>query len=335
MTAMHKVFRVRPALAMVATAMIGATMFMGHCSDLLAAETYPTRTIRLITPYGAGGSYDLIARLMAQRLGEQLGTQVLVDNRPGAAGRIGMAVAQKSNPDGYNLVVIGNNQVIAPIVYENTSYDLQRDFAPIGMVATITHALVVNPALPANSVQELVALSRAKPATIRFGSGGTGGSTHLAGEMFKEVSKADITHVPYKAGIGATNATVSGEIQMTFLNAFGALPLIKTGRLRGLTTTGLKRSPLMPDLLTLVEAGYKYELVEFHGLSAPAGAPASLIARLDGEVRKALGHADTREKLVAQAAEPAPGSPADFRAFLVAEHRKVAAIVKSVGIKPE
>ena len=195
MTARHEVSRDRRTLAMATATMIGATMLVGHGPDAQAAETYPARTIRLITPYGAGGSYDLIARLMAQRLGEQMGTQVLVDNRPGAAGRIGMAVAQKSNPEGYNLVVIGNNQVIAPIVYENTSYDLQRDFAPIGMVATITHALVVNPAVPVNSVQELVALSRAKPSTIRFGSGGTGGSTHLAGEMFKEVSKADIKKV--------------------------------------------------------------------------------------------------------------------------------------------
>jgi tripartite-type tricarboxylate transporter receptor subunit TctC len=303
---------------------------------MAAAQAYPSRPIRFIVPYGAGGSYDLIARLVAQKLTEQLGQQVIVDNRPGAAGRIGMEIAVKSAPDGYNIIAIGNSQIIAPIVYGKAPYDLARDIAPITTVATIVNTLVVNPSVPAQSIAELVALSKAKPKTIRFGSGGTGGVTHLMGELFKNMSGADITHVPYKAGILSINATMGGEVQMVFLNAFNATPLIQSGKLRGLGVTSLQRSRYLPTVPTLHESGIKgYELQEFHGIVVPRGTPPQIVKRLHAELSKALSSSDLVEKLTFQAAEPAIRTPEQFRDFIRTEHGKYEQIVKSVGIRPE
>ena len=301
-----------------------------------AAPPYPARPIRFIAPYGAGGSYDLIARLFAQKLGEQMGQQVIVDNRAGASGRIGMEIAVKASPDGYTMFTVGNTQVIVPLVYGKAPYDLARDIAPLTTTATIVNVLAVNPSLPAKTTAELVALSKAKPNTIRFGSGGTGGVTHLMGEYFKSLSGADATHVPYKAGILSINATMSGEVQMVFLNGFNATPLVNSGKLRGLGVTSLKRSRYFPNLPTLDEAGLKgYELQEFHSVALPRGTPQPQVKRLHAELTKAMASADLVEKLNLQGAEPAPRSPEQFRDFLKAEHVKYEKIVTTVGIKPE
>jgi tripartite-type tricarboxylate transporter receptor subunit TctC len=311
------------------------------CGALLSAEVsmaqaYPNRPVRLIAPYGAGGSYDLIARIVAQKLGEQMGQQVIVDNRPGAAGRIGMETAVKAAPDGYTLMTIGNSQVIVPIVYGKAPYDLARDITPITTTATITNTLIVNPALPARSVTELVALSKSKPQTIRFGSGGTGGITHLMGEYFKSMSGADVTHVPYKAGIMSVNATLGGEIEMIFLNAFQAAPLIQSGKLRGLAVTSLQRSRFLPSLPTLDESGLKgYEVLEFHSVAAPRGLPADVLKRLHSEIAQAVSSRDVTDKLTQQAAEGSVRSPEQLRQFIKTEHDKYERIVKTVGIKPE
>ncbi|MGZ5153753.1 MAG: Bug family tripartite tricarboxylate transporter substrate binding protein, partial [Burkholderiales bacterium] len=298
------------------------------------AQAYPNRPVRLIAPYGAGGSYDLIARIVAQKLGEQMGQQVIVDNRPGAAGRIGMETAVKAAPDGYTLVTIGNSQVIVPIVYGKAPYDLARDITPITTTATITNTLIVNPSLPARSVAELVALSKSKPQTVRFGSGGTGGITHLMGEYFKSMSGADVTHVPYKAGIMSVNATLGGEIEMIFLNAFQAAPLIQSGKLRGLAVTSLQRSRFLPSLPTLDESGLKgYEVLEFHSIAAPRGLQADVLKRLHSEIAQAVSSRDVTEKLTQQAAEGSVRSPEQLRQFIKTEHDKYEQIVKTVGIK--
>src|SRR5688572_4343316 len=269
-----------------------------------ATPSYPNRPIRFIAPYGAGGSYDLIARLYAQKLGEQMGQQVIVDNRVGASGRIGMEIAVKASPDGYTMFTVGNTQVIVPLVYGKAPYDLARDIAPLTTTATIVNVLAVNPSLPAKTTAELVALSKAKPNTIRFGSGGTGGVTHLMGEYFKALSGADATHVPYKAGILSINATMSGEVQMVFLNGFNATPLVQSGRLRALGVTSLKRSRYFPTVPTLDEAGLKgYELQEFHSVALPRGTPPAVVKRLHAELTKAMASADLVEKLNLQGAE--------------------------------
>ena len=305
-------------------------------AEVGAAQSFPNRPLRLIAPYGAGGSYDLIARIVAQKLGEQLGQQVIVDNRPGAAGRIGMETAVKAAPDGYTLVTVGNSQVIVPLVYGKAPYDLARDITPITTTATITNTLDVNPSVPARSVAELVALSKSKPNTIRFGSGGTGGITHLMGEYFKSMSGADVTHVPYKAGVMSVNAALGGEVDMIFLNAFQASPLIQSGKLRGLAVTSLKRSRYLPALPTFDESGLKgYEVLEFHSIAAPRGLPVDILKRLHSEIATAMSSREVMDKLTQQAAEASVRSPEELRQFIRTEHDKYEHIVRSVGIKPD
>lgn len=324
---------IEPALAGALAAQLLASV-AAYAAE--SAAPYPNRPIRLIAPYGAGGSYDLIARLYAIKLGEQVGQQVIVDNRAGASGRIGMEIAVKAAADGYTLVTVGNTQVIVPLVYGKAPYDLATDIVPLTTTATIVNVLAVNPSLPVQTTAELVALSKAKPKTIRCGSGGTGGVTHLMGEYFKSLSGADATHVPYKAGILSINATMSGECQMVFLNGFNATPLVSSGKLRGLGVTSLKRSRYFPNLPTLDESGLKgYELQEFHSLAVPRGTPAAMVKRLHGELTKAMASADLVEKLNLQGAEPAPRSPEQTREFIRGEHVKYEKIVTTVGIKPE
>jgi tripartite-type tricarboxylate transporter receptor subunit TctC len=301
-----------------------------------AADNYPTRPLRIVVPYGAGGSYDVIARVMAQKLSEQMGQQVVVDNRPGAMGRIGMELGVKATPDGYTLITIGSSQTIVPSVHVNVPYDLSRSIAPLMLFATISNTLVVHPSVPAQTVGELVALAKAKPGTIRFGSGGTGGITHLMGELFATLTGTQLVHVPYKAGVLAMNAQLGNEVQMNILNMLNALPQIQSGRLRGLAVTGLKRSQYLPALPTLDESGAKgYEAQEFHALAVPAGTPRAIVKQLHGELAKALGSDDLKHKLSQQAAEIVITSPEQFGAFLLAEQAKYAKIVKAIGLKPE
>jgi len=307
------------------------------CTALAAfAQNYPSRPLRLLTPYGAGGSYDGLARVMAEKLSEQLGQQVIVDNRPGAAGRIGMAIAMKLAPDGYNFFMIGNTQTIVPSVYGKAPYDLKTDFDGLAMTATITNVLVINPKVPAKSVQELVNLAKAKPGTMRFGSGGTGGITHLAGELFKSLTGTDIIHVPYKFGAQAMNAVVGGEIEINILNMLNSAPHVQAGRLRGLGVTGLKRSHFLPNLPTLDESGVKgYEVVEFYAFVVPTKTPQAIVKRLHAEVVKAVNASDVREKFNALSSEPLTLSPEETKAFILREQDKYAKIVREVGIKAD
>lgn len=316
---------------------IAATLFLGAgMVGAVSAQGYPNRPLRLLAPYGAGGSYDGLARVIGARLGEQLGQQVIVDNRPGATGRIGMAVAVKMPPDGYNLLILGNAQAVAPSVYVKVPYDLAKDIVPLTMIGIITMVLVIHPSVNAHSVQELIALSKAKPGTIRFGSGGTGGMMHLAGELFKSMAGADGQHVAYKSAAQATNANVGGEIEMNVLNMTNAAPQVRAGRLRGLGVTSLKRSQFLPNLPTLDESGVKgYEIVEFYALALPAGTPKGLISRLHAEVLKAVDSSDVKEKYVHLSAEPVTMTPEQTWAFILDEQKKYARIVKEVGIKPE
>lgn len=300
------------------------------------AQSYPDRPIRLVTPYGAGGSYDGLARLLAQKLGEQVGQQVVVDNRPGASGRIGMGIAIKAPADGYNILILGNTQTIVPSVYKKAPYDLAKDIQPITMIAFITNVLVIHPSLPARTVQEFVALAKAKSGALKFGSGGTGGITHLAGELFNSLAGTDITHVPYKAGALAMNAVLGNEVQMNILNMLNSAPHVRSGKLRGLGVTGLKRSAFLPELPTLNDSGVKgYEVVEFYAMAAPAGLPGPLLARLHAEITKAVAAADLQERFKVQSAEPVIMTPEETRKFILAEQDKYGKIVRTVGITAE
>ena len=301
-----------------------------------AAETYPNRPLRIVAPYGAGGSYDTIARVMGQKLAEQLGQQVVVDNRPGASGRIGMDLGVKSTADGYTLITVGSSQTIVPSVYVSVPYDLTRSIAPIMMFATITNTLIIHPGVPAHSVSEFVALAKANSGSMYYGSGGTGGITHLAGELFNNLAGTKISHVPFKAGALATISLLGNEVQMNILNMLSSLPHIQTGRLRALAVTGLKRSQYQPALPTLDESGLKgYDVLEFHSLAFPGGTPKAIVARMNSELAKALASGDVKQKLAQQAAEIVITTPEQAAAFVLAEQTKFARIVKAIGLKPE
>jgi len=301
-----------------------------------AADTYPNRPLRIITPYGAGGSYDIVARTLGAKLSEQMGQQIVVDDRPGATGRIGMELGVKAMPDGYTMITIGSSQTIAPSVHVSVPYDLARSIAPIMLYGTISYALVIHPSVPAQTAPEFIALAKAKPGTLRYGSGGTGGITHLAGELFNTLTGADITHVPYKAGSLASNALLGNEVQMNLLNMLNALPHMQSGRLRGLGVTGFKRSQFVPALPTLDESGAKgYEMLEFHGLAFPAGTPSAIVMRMNRELATALKSDDLKKRLSQQAFEPSITTPEEFGAYLLAEQAKYAKIVKTIGLKPD
>ena len=301
-----------------------------------AADGYPNRPIRIVTPYGAGGSYDVIARIMAQKLGEQMGEQLVVDNRPGATGRIGMEIGVKAAPDGYTLLVVGSSQTIAPSVHLNVPYDLKTGLQPLMMFATISNAVVIHPAVPAKNLQEFIALAKSKPGEMHFGSGGTGGITHLAGELFNTMAGVKIEHVPYKSGALATNAVLANEIQFYILNLLNSLPHVQANRLRALAVTGLKRSSFAPNIATLDELGLKgYDVIEFHSMALPPGTPLDILNRLHREFTKALKAEDTVKRFGQLAAEITMGSPEEHRAYLLSEQAKYAKIVRAIGLKPD
>jgi tripartite-type tricarboxylate transporter receptor subunit TctC len=308
----------------------------GFFAAAAAAQTYPERPIRFVLPYSPGGSYDAVARLIGQALTDNWGQPVIVDNRPGAAGRIGMEAAIKASPDGHTLIMLGNNQTITPAVYRKVPYDLVHDIDPVGMLATITNVLVVHQSVPAKSIAELLALAKAKPGTINFASGGTGGVTHLAGELFKSMTGANIVHVPFKGGAFAVTGVVSGQTQMMLLNMLNAVPHIKANRLRGLAVTSLRRSTYLPELPTLDESGLKgYEITEWYAVAVPARTPRRIVTKLSDEMTRIMNSPDMKEKLARQNADVAPGTPDQLRAFLKADLAKYAKIVKDADIKPE
>ena len=305
-------------------------------AETASAQSYPNRPIRLLIPFSPGGSYDAIARMIAQSLGDAWGQQVVVDNRPGAAGRIGTEMAAKATPDGYTISLFGNNQTIVPSVYRSVPYDLERDFAPVTLVAEIGNVLVIHPSVPAKSVSDLVAIAKAKPGQLNFGSGGTGGITHLAGELFKNAAGINIVHVPYKGSAPAMLELLGGQVQIMLLNTLNSMPHVKSGKLRGLAVTSLKRSRYMPELPTLDESGLKgYDITEWYGVLVPAKTPRDAIAKLHTELVRIIGAAETREQLARQAAEPVTNTPAQFAAFLKADLAKYRRIVKDAGIRAE
>lgn len=315
---------------------VSAITFWGIAIIAMAADSYPNRPLRIVNPYGAGGSYDIISRIMGQKLGEQMGQQFVVDNRPGATGRIGMEIGVKALPDGYTLIVVGSSQTIAPSVHLKVPYDLKTGLQTLMMFATISNAVVIHPSLPAQNFQEFLAFAKSKPGNVRFGSGGTGGITHLAGELFSTMAGVKMDHVPYKAGALATNAVLSNETQFYILNLLNSLPHVQTNRLRALAVTGLKRSSFAPNLATLDELGLKgYDIIEFHSMALPPGTPKSIVNHLLGEFNKALKNEDTVKRFAQLAAEITIGSPEEHAAYLLSEQAKYSKIVNAIGLKPD
>src|SRR5512144_2335881 len=271
------------------------------------AQDYPTKPIRIVVPFPPGGATDLLARAVAQRLTEKWGQAVLVDNRPGAGGNIGSELVAKSAPDGYTLEMgtVGTHSINASL-YAKMPYDHVKDFVPIILVAGVPNVLVVNPALPVNSVQELVAYAKANPGKLNFASSGNGTSIHLSGELFKVMAGVQMTHVPYKGSAPALQDLIGGQVQLMFDNLPPSLPQIKAGKLRALAVTTATRSPALPDLPTIAESGLPgFEASSWFGIVAPAGTPPAIVAKLNAEVAKWLASPEAQEKLLALGANPA------------------------------
>jgi tripartite-type tricarboxylate transporter receptor subunit TctC len=299
------------------------------------SDSYPTQPIRLIVPFPPGGGTDTGARIVAQKLGEALGQTVVVDNRGGAAGIIGTELAAKAAPDGYTLVM-GNigTHAINPALYRKLPYDPVRDFVPVTQVCALPMFLVVNPAVPAKSTSELIALAKAQPGKLNYASAGSGNAIHIAGELFKSMGGVDIVHVPYKGGAQATTAVLSGEVQMTFLSIAESVQNVKAERVRAIAVTGSRRSAAFPDVPTVAEAALPgYESISWLGIFAPAGTPPSIVAKLNATLVKVLGQPDVKEKLLGIGAEPIANSAEQFAAAQKADIAKYGKLLKEIGVE--
>ena len=301
------------------------------------AQPYPAKPVRVLAPFPAGSGVDIVARLIGTPLSHALGQGVVVDNRPGANGTIACELAARAAPDGYTLL-LGNASTLAmaPGLYKQIAYDPVRSFAPITLIANSANVLVVHPALPAGSVTALIALARAKPGQLNYGSAGSGNSTHLAAELFKLMAGVNLVHVPYKGTPQLMTELLAGQIQMSFASLISSLPHIKQGRLRALGVTSLQRAPSLPELPTISEAGLKgYEITVWQGMVAPAGTPQPVIAQLNRQIASILQAPETRERLAAQGLESAASTPEQFGAHIAAEVAKWTKVIKQAGIVPD
>jgi tripartite-type tricarboxylate transporter receptor subunit TctC len=312
----------------------GALLATGAASAQPAA--YPNRPIRFIVPFVPGAGTDITARTVAQKLTENLGHQVIVDNRPGAAGNIGMELTAKSPPDGYTIVLVSASHTVNPSLYQKPSYDLVRDFAPVSQMTAQPYCLSVHPSVPAKSVKELLDLARAKPGTLTYGSSGTGGLSHLAGALLAQLAKIDWIHVPYKGGAAAINDMLGGQINAQFTTIIGTIQHEKAGRLRWLAISTAKRSKSVPDLPTVAEAGVPgFDVGGWYGILMPAGTPKPVVAFLSKAVNQALASPDVGERFAIDGSEPTGRTPEDFAAYIKSEITKWAKVVQQAGIKGE
>jgi len=303
--------------------------------NFAAAEDYPVRPVRLIIPFPPGGSNDVVGRLIATHLGERLGKQVVVDNRSGAGGVIGTEIVAKSPPDGYTLGVISMAHAVNPWLYK-LAYDPIKDFAPVSLLAKGANVLVVHPSLPVNSVKDLVTLAKQKPGDLQYASAGIGSFQHLGGELFKLMAGVDILHVPFKGGGPAMVDIVGGHTKVMFSSMVQTVPQIRSGKLRALGTGGLERSPVLPDVPTIAEAGVTgYEAVNWWGVVAPAATPQAIIDKVNSEIEAVQNSPEVQKQLANEGAESVPMKPADFGSFMMSEMNKWEKVVKQGGIKPE
>lgn len=302
-----------------------------------AAQSWPNRQVRIVLPFAPGGSTDAIARTLGQKLSETLGQPVVIDNRPGAAGAIATDHVAKAAPDGHTLLMATTStHAVLPVLKPQLPYDPARDFALVGMVARAPNVLIASPALPAASVRELIALARTKPGAYTFASSGTGTITHLIGELFNASAGIKAVHAPYKTGVQAVPDVVAGQVAWLFDSIVWSLPQIRAGKLRGLAVTSRERSALAPDLPTVAEAGLPgFEGVTWFGLVAPAAVPKDVTVRLNTELNRLLQSADMRDKLAAQGAEGAPGSPEDFARIVREDAARWGKVIRDAGVKVE
>jgi tripartite-type tricarboxylate transporter receptor subunit TctC len=290
----------------------------------------------MIAASSPGSGVDIVARIVAQKLGEQLNQQVVVDNRAGAGGNLGAELAAKAAPDGYTLFMGTPAHAINTGLYRKLNSDLVRDFAPVSQVTSGQYVIVVHPSLPAKSIKELIALARAKPGTLNYGSAGSGNATHLAGELFASATNTKLVHVPYKGSGPALVDLVGGQVQLMFSNLTAAIPHIKTSRIRALAVTGQTRASAAPELPTVMEAGVPgYVVISWYGVLVPAATPREIVMRLNNDLARTMSAPDIRDRLAGEGAEPSTGTPEQFAAFIRAEIAQWTKVIKTAGIVPE
>ena len=301
-----------------------------------APEAWPGKPIRFILPFPPGGGTDILGRLIAERLTANLGQPVVTENRGGAGGNLGAAAAAKSAPDGYTIVLVAPSLAISPSMYSKLNYDPVKDFAPVSLVATVPNVMVTNPAVPANTLADFIRLAKTKPGEMNFGSGGSGTSNHLAGELFNIVAGVKLVHVPYKGVNLAMNDVLSGRIQLVVIGIPATVPNIKAGKLRALALVAPQRSPVLPDVPTATEAGLpNFEVTTWYGILAPAGTPPPIVARLNAALVKIMHAPELKERLDALATDPVTSTPEEFAGLIRSEIVKWREVVRQAGLKAD
>ena len=319
-----------PRILLSAVALIAA-------ATAAAAQDYPTKPITLVVPYAAGGGNDVMARIVAEKMSRSLGQQIVIENKGGAGGSIATRQVAKAAPDGYTLGLGGTGtHAINPTLYPNVGYDPRKDFAPVGLIATSALVVLVNTSVAAKTIPELIALARRDPGKLNYASAGVGSGIHLGAELFATMAGVKLTHIPYKGSAPALTDLVGGHVAIYFSSLPPAIALIREGKVRALAVTGPQRSALLPDLPTVAEAALPgYESVLHYGIVAPAGTPRPIVEKLNAAMQAALAEADVRERIVADGAEPLPGTPEDYAADIDREETKWSKVVKVSGAKVE
>ncbi len=308
------------------------------CADAgaQAPDAWPSKPIRFILPFPPGGGTDILGRIISERLAARLGQPVVIENRGGAGGNVGAEVAAKSAPDGYTIVLVAPSLAISPSLYSKLNYDPVKDFAPISLVATVPNVMITHPSVPAQTLQEFIALAKSKPGGMNFGSGGNGTSNHLAGELFNIVAGVKLVHVPYKGVNLAMNDVLSGEVHLVVIGIPAAAPHIKAGRLRALALIAPQRSPALPEVPTIAEAGLRdFEVTTWYGILAPAGAPRPIVTRLNAEIVRTMHGPELRDRLAAMGTDPATSTPEEFADLIKREIAKWSKVVREAGLKAD
>ena len=298
------------------------------------AQAFPGKPIKIVVPYAPGGPTDIVARIVGQKLSEQLGQPVIIDNKPGAGGNIGAEAVARAPGDGYTLLLVTTGHTINPSLYPKIAYDLKKDLVPVSQLTSGPMVVAVSPSLPVNSLQELIALAKAKPGTLNFASAGNGSSTHLAPELFSMMAGIKMNHIPYKGSAPGLADVMAGNTQVAFDFMISAIPHVRSGKLKGLATTGLVRSPAAPELPTVAEAGVPgFEVIGWNGLMAPAGTPREVVATLNAGVKKVLELPDVAERISGQGSSAHWSAPSDFGGFVQSEIAKWGKVVKTSGAR--
>ncbi len=341
-TSIRIVFRDRAArksalnavlLSRTTAAALGVAIFIavavGPLSPARAASAYPNKAIRIVVGFAPGSGLDVTIRTITPKLSEVLGQQIIVDNRVGASGIVGTEIAAKAAPDGYTLLFATTDLAINPALFSTLPYDALKDFAPIGRAVNFLYFLVVNPDLPVKNVQELLALAKARPRSLSYASAGNGTPPHIGAEMFKQLTKLDLVHVPYKGSAQALTDVISGQVQLMFVNTASSMPYVRTGRLRVLGISTAQRATIAPDVPTISEAVPGYELVAWTGIVAPSATPRDIVGRLTRDLVRVLETPDVREKLMSQGSEVTPSTAEQFAQVIVADTERLGRVVKT------